>query len=95
MTSYKFGKTNSYEKKDKVYFNIAYDQRDEAKKLGYRWDADKKCWYKWFVHSENVEFHYFINDAFNEPYIYEKYAKMISSIDNKKVEETKNILYSA
>ena len=95
MSNYKFGKTNSYEKKDKVYFNIAYDQRDEAKKLGYRWDADNKSWYKYLTYSEDLELHYFINDTLNEPYIYEKYAKIISSFDNKKIELTKNILYSA
>ena len=44
MSSYKFGNQNKiFEKKDKVYFLIKYDEKENAKKLGYKWDVDKKC----------------------------------------------------
>lgn len=27
-----------------VYFNVSYDQREQAKRLKLRWDSDKKMW---------------------------------------------------
>ena len=29
----------------KTYFTVDYNQKDEAKALGAKWDADKKSWY--------------------------------------------------
>ena len=99
MTSYKFGKTNSYEKKDKVYFVIFYDEKENAKKLGYKWDADKKCWYKYLIYNKNLELHYDIHKYNNEPSIYAKYDELISLYDKaptlEDVKDVKDILYSA
>ncbi len=30
---------------DKFYINCPYNEKDEAKLLGARWDADKRKWY--------------------------------------------------
>ena len=30
---------------DRVHFNIKFSQKDEAKKLGAKWDSDEKAWY--------------------------------------------------
>ena len=30
---------------DKYYINCSYNDKDEAKLLGARWDADKRKWY--------------------------------------------------
>ena len=40
-------KNNYISKKynDRVYLNVPYDEKDDAKKLGAWWDADKKLWY--------------------------------------------------
>lgn len=29
----------------KVYLNVPFEEKDEAKKMGARWDNDKKKWY--------------------------------------------------
>jgi hypothetical protein len=29
----------------KFYFNISYEKKDDAKKLGAKFDFEKKCWY--------------------------------------------------
>jgi ribonuclease HI len=39
-----------YEKSIKIYLNIPFIKKDEIKKLGGRWDRDKK---KWFVYDNN------------------------------------------
>ncbi len=31
--------------KNKIYLNVPYDEKDEAKKMGARWDKSKKRWY--------------------------------------------------
>ena len=48
MSDYKFGRKiqNSDNKVDRVYFIIFYDEKEEAKKSGYRWDKEKRSWYK-------------------------------------------------
>jgi Domain of unknown function (DUF5710) len=33
---------NNYEK---IYLNVSYDRKDEAKSLGCWWDAEKKLWF--------------------------------------------------
>ncbi len=33
------------EKGRKIYLNVPYKEKDEAKKLGARWDPDSKLWY--------------------------------------------------
>ena len=38
------------ESKRKIYLNIPYTQRNQAKKLGARWDKKKK---KWFIYENN------------------------------------------
>ena len=53
MSSYKFGNQN-FEKKDKVYFVISYDEKENAKKLGYKWDKEKKSWYKDLIYSKTL-----------------------------------------
>ena len=49
---YKFGKENNYT----VYFKVPYEDKDEAKKNGYRWDAEKKSWYKYLYLNKNNNF---------------------------------------
>ena len=74
MSSYKFGNQNkNFEKKDKVYFIIFYDEKENAKKLGYKWDANKRGWYKELIYSKTLELHYEVNKNLNEPHIYKKY----------------------
>ena len=29
----------------KIYIKVSFDEKDEAKKLGAKWDGDKKSWY--------------------------------------------------
>ena len=31
--------------KQKIYLNVPYKEKDEAKSLGAKWDSDKKLWY--------------------------------------------------
>lgn len=31
--------------KRKIYIKVSYDEKDNAKKLGAKWDPKKKCWY--------------------------------------------------
>ena len=31
--------------KSKIYLNVPYDEKDEAKKMGAKWDKSKKRWY--------------------------------------------------
>jgi hypothetical protein len=40
-------KNNYISKKynDRIYLNVPYDKKDDAKKLGAWWDSDKKLWY--------------------------------------------------
>ena len=39
---YKFGKsTNPVKEQTKIYFNISYNQKDEAKLKKYRWDPSQ------------------------------------------------------
>ena len=86
MSSYKFGNENKiFEKKEKVYFSIFYDEKENAKKLGYKWDVNKKCWYKYLTYSKNLELHYEIHKHHNEPQIYQKYDDIISSYDKKPI----------
>jgi hypothetical protein len=33
------------ESSNKIYLNVSYAQKDEAKSKGARWDANKKKWY--------------------------------------------------
>ena len=40
-----------YDKPEKVYLNISYQEKDKIKIMGGKWDAKKK---KWFIHSDNV-----------------------------------------
>ena len=100
--SFKFGNQNIL--KEKVYFFILYDEKENAKKLGYKWDVTKKCWYKFLEYSKNLELHYDIHKYNNEPHIYEKYNELICLYDKKpiideedtdKIERTKDLLYSA
>ena len=39
-----------YEKPNKIYFKVPFIKKDEIKKLGGKWDRDKK---KWFVYENN------------------------------------------
>ena len=39
-------KTNNKSKAQKrIYLNIPYNEKDEAKKLGAKWESSKKSWY--------------------------------------------------
>ena len=40
-----------YDKPEKVYLNISYQEKDKIKIMGGKWDAKKK---KWFIHSDNT-----------------------------------------
>ncbi len=42
MTEYKFGKQNL---SDKTYLRIQYENKEEAKRLGAKWDSINKEWY--------------------------------------------------
>jgi hypothetical protein len=33
------------EKGNRVYLNVPYDEKDEAKKMGARWDPNCKLWF--------------------------------------------------
>jgi len=37
---------------DKIYLEVPFSKKDQAKKIGCRWDADKK---KWYINEENEE----------------------------------------
>ena len=39
-------------KNNKIYLNVPYANKDEAKKMGSRWDAEKK---KWYIFDNNKE----------------------------------------
>ena len=36
--------------KKKIYLNVPYSEKDEAKKLGAKWDAKNK---KWYINTNN------------------------------------------
>ena len=40
-----------YDKPEKVYLNVSYQEKDTIKTMGGKWDAKKK---KWFIHSDNI-----------------------------------------
>ena len=42
-------------KSNKIYLNVAYAQKDDAKAKGARWDADKKQWYIFEDHKNKEE----------------------------------------
>ena len=108
MTDYNFGKQNFVkpvvEQKDRVYFLIPYDQKDKAKTLGYKWDMDKKCWYKDISFTRNLVLCYGIHKNHNEPHIYDKYNDLFSVKEKEpildeecinKTVQTRSMLYSA
>lgn len=37
----------------RVYYNVPFAQKDEAKKLGMKWDPDKKKWYIVYIHGKS------------------------------------------
>ena len=37
--------TNYNNNNNKIYINVSYDDKDEAKELGCKWDPNKKSWY--------------------------------------------------
>ena len=39
-----------YAKPKRLYLNVPYEDKDDAKKLGARWDRSKK---KWFIDHDN------------------------------------------
>ncbi len=49
LASKSMGRTPNYNKnftpKKKIYIKVSYDDKDEAKSLGCRWDPEKKSWY--------------------------------------------------
>ena len=105
MSDYKFGTKiqNSDNKVDRVYFMIFYNEKENAKKLGYKWDKEKRSWYKDLIYSKTLQLHYDINKNHNEKHIYEKYNELINMYDKvpiideeniDKIQRTKDILYS-
>ena len=42
---FKESKTTTTTSKEKIYLDVPFAKKDEAKKLGCRWDPDKKKWY--------------------------------------------------
>ena len=62
--SYKFGRLNCVglpipgslgdikDKQIKIYFNVPYNEKEDAKKLNYKWDVDNKAWYKIYIEDE-------------------------------------------
>jgi ribonuclease HI len=49
---------STLEKKDevkKIYFKISFDKKDHAKKLGCRWDPDRKLWYAYESNAKAFE----------------------------------------
>lgn len=44
-TSYKFRETKESKEALKIYLNVPYTKRNDAKAMGVRWDADSKQWY--------------------------------------------------
>lgn len=38
-------KTSNGFHKEKVYFDISYYEKENAKRLGAKWDSEKRCWY--------------------------------------------------
>ena len=43
-----------YEKNSRIYFNVPFIQKDEIKRLGGRWDKNKKKWYV-LENNKNIE----------------------------------------
>ena len=41
---------NTHAKSSKLYLNVPFSEKDEAKKMGAKWDVKKK---KWFIESKN------------------------------------------
>ena len=41
-------------KYSKVYFNVPYDDRDEAKEYKLRWDPELRHWYGWKMGDEQI-----------------------------------------
>ena len=39
------GRSGTHLQKYRQYLNVPFKEKDEAKKLGARWDNDKKKWY--------------------------------------------------
>lgn len=74
MKSYNFGRTNLKEDL-KVYFKIDYNQKEEAKKEGYRFDFDKSSWYKLYetieIFKSQQKFKYPSNKQFNSEKIHQ------------------------
>jgi hypothetical protein len=85
--SYKFGDSKFYI----VYFKVPYDKKDDAKKEGYFWDAEKKCWFrKLYVNKTNsFRLLYSLCDKNNSSDIFEIFNNIKLS-----QEETKDTLYS-
>jgi len=105
MSDYKFGTKiqNSDNKVDRVYFMIFYNEKENAKKLGYKWDKEKRSWYKDLIYSKELKIHYEVNKNHNEKDIYDKYNDIYyRTIEenvfskSEKVNESKarDILYS-
>ena len=100
MLNYKFGakNQNSENKIDRVYFMIFYDEKEEAKKLGYKSDKEKRSWYKDLIHSEELKIHYEVNKNHNEKDIYDKYNdiyyRTIEENVFSKESKARDILYS-
>ena len=82
MSKYRFGKN---EKIEKVYFIIFYSEKENAKKLGYMWDSDKKSWYKNLIYTKNLRLHYDVSKYHNEKDIYNKYDELINLYDKEPI----------
>ena len=49
-------KFNPIDKNQRLYLNVPYRQKDEAKALGAKWDAEEKKWYiAKYIHTHDFD----------------------------------------
>ena len=85
------------EKDGRIYLNVPFEEKEEAKKLGAKWDPSRKLWYipKDMVFERSIDVRQLLHSWYEEPPVKAEPLKIPTNASNFLLKKLKNLLIVA
>ena len=85
------------EKDGRIYLNVPFEEKEEAKKLGAKWDPGRKLWYipKDMVFERSIDVRQLLHSWYEEPPVKAEPLKIPTNESNFLLKKLKNLLIVA
>ena len=82
------------EKDGRIYLNVPFEEKEEAKKLGAKWDPGRKLWYipKDMVFERSIDVRQLLHSWYEEPPVKSEPLKIPTKESNFLLKKLKNLL---